>query len=128
MSIPEYRRPTRWTPYKDGIIQSFCPACRSKNTVFIGSGGYLTCSWINCPEPDFMQAWENELEVVRQKTEHVYLKELKYWRNLAEQLMKIPALRTEPTPLLLAEDQVITADKPPTEATTDTSSTLKEES
>lgn len=29
-----------------------CPACRSHDTIFIASGGYLTCSWAECTEPD----------------------------------------------------------------------------
>lgn len=28
-----------------------CPSCHSKGTLFIGAGGYLTCSFIGCPEP-----------------------------------------------------------------------------
>jgi hypothetical protein len=39
-------------------IRSWCPACKSKDTVFVASGGYLTCSWVECPEPDFMKAWQ----------------------------------------------------------------------
>jgi hypothetical protein len=28
-----------------------CPACGSTGTLFIGNGGYLTCSLIGCPDP-----------------------------------------------------------------------------
>jgi hypothetical protein len=32
-----------------------CPSCGSK-TLFIGDGGYLTCSLIGCPEPSVGKA------------------------------------------------------------------------
>lgn len=35
-------------------IQGFCPAC-GRDTLFLGSGGYVTCGWIDerepCPDP-----------------------------------------------------------------------------
>jgi hypothetical protein len=31
-------------------VQGRCPACRG-NSLFIGSGGYITCSRIDCPDP-----------------------------------------------------------------------------
>ena len=32
-------------------INMRCPSCTGK-AIFIGTGGYLTCSHIDCPEPD----------------------------------------------------------------------------
>lgn len=32
-------------------VQGFCPAC-GKPSLFLGSGGYVTCARIDCPEPD----------------------------------------------------------------------------
>jgi hypothetical protein len=31
-------------------VQGACPACK-KETLFLGSGGFVTCSWIYCPNP-----------------------------------------------------------------------------
>lgn len=36
-------------PFPD--IQGHCPAC-GWTTLFLGDGGYPTCSRIDCPEPD----------------------------------------------------------------------------
>lgn len=36
-------------------IQTRCPACGNQ-TLFIGRGGYLTCSWLKCPNPGFDDA------------------------------------------------------------------------
>jgi len=35
----------------DKRVQGFCPMGCGK-TLFLGDGGYVTCSWIECPEPD----------------------------------------------------------------------------
>ena len=32
-------------------ISMRCPSCHG-GFIFIGSGGYLTCSYVDCPEPD----------------------------------------------------------------------------
>jgi len=32
-------------------IQGKCPACDWKGTIFVGDGGYLTCSRDTCPNP-----------------------------------------------------------------------------
>lgn len=32
-----------------------CPSCGAK-TLFIGSGGHLTCSWLKCKEPTVSRA------------------------------------------------------------------------
>lgn len=31
-------------------IRGECPACKGK-TLFVGSGGYITCSYLSCPDP-----------------------------------------------------------------------------
>ncbi|MDJ0460621.1 hypothetical protein [Streptomyces sp. H27-C3] len=36
-------------PYRD--VQGRCPAC-GKTSLFLGDGGYITCSRLECPEPD----------------------------------------------------------------------------
>lgn len=33
------------------LVQGTCPACHS-TSLFLGNGGYVTCSRIDCPEPD----------------------------------------------------------------------------
>lgn len=33
------------------LIQGRCPACGTKG-LFLGDGGYITCSLIDCPQPD----------------------------------------------------------------------------
>lgn len=40
-------------PHIRGIT---CPACGSHDSIFIGTGGYLTCSWVECPEPELEAA------------------------------------------------------------------------
>ncbi|MCW8219430.1 DUF6085 family protein [Streptomyces griseolus] len=32
-------------------VQGHCPAC-GRSSLFLGSGGYVTCARIDCPEPD----------------------------------------------------------------------------
>ncbi len=32
-------------------VEGFCPAC-GKETLFLGEGGYVTCSQLGCPVPD----------------------------------------------------------------------------
>lgn len=32
-------------------VQGRCPACGSGGTLFVGAGGFLTCSLDRCPEP-----------------------------------------------------------------------------
>ena len=36
-------------------IKTSCPSCGSRS-LFIGTGGHLTCSWLNCPEPGVERA------------------------------------------------------------------------
>lgn len=31
-------------------VAGYCPACRSRS-LFVGSGGYITCGLIGCPNP-----------------------------------------------------------------------------
>lgn len=33
------------------LVQGRCPACGTKG-LFLGDGGYVTCSFIDCPQPD----------------------------------------------------------------------------
>jgi hypothetical protein len=33
-------------------VQGRCPSCRSESSLFLGSGGYVTCARIDCPSPD----------------------------------------------------------------------------
>lgn len=46
-------------------IRGHCPACGG-TTLFLGSGGYITCSLINCPRPDAASVLLDDAE-----TEHV---------------------------------------------------------
>lgn len=32
-------------------VQGYCPSCGS-SSLFLGAGGYVTCSWSDCAEPD----------------------------------------------------------------------------
>ena len=34
------------------FVQGTCPGCRMQGTLFLGSGGYVTCSSLSCPEPE----------------------------------------------------------------------------
>jgi len=38
-------------------IVTRCPACHHQ-TLFVGSGGHLTCSWLQCPNPSVAEAIE----------------------------------------------------------------------
>ena len=51
----------------DGCITDRCPTCDMR-AVFVGSGGYLTCSNLRCKEPGVGRAIEElKLEIVRLK-------------------------------------------------------------
>jgi hypothetical protein len=45
--------PSSIVPLASGLplVQGNCPACRGAS-LFLGDGGYVTCSRIDCPEPD----------------------------------------------------------------------------
>ncbi|MDB5556983.1 MAG: hypothetical protein JWL86_6967 [Rhizobium sp.] len=77
-------------------IKSWCPACKSTNTVFIGSGGYMTCSWAECPEPDYLKAWQQHCEDIRGSTWNMTKKEINHWKRYAELLEQHRHLTTEP--------------------------------
>lgn len=32
-------------------VQGYCPACRGQS-LFLGSGGYVTCRRLDCPDPE----------------------------------------------------------------------------
>ncbi len=32
------------------VVRGRCPACHLR-TLFVGAGGYITCSYLNCPDP-----------------------------------------------------------------------------
>jgi hypothetical protein len=89
---------------EEETIQSYCPACKSHNTVFVGAGGYLTCSWAECPEPDFLKAWIQHVENVRGATNKMWKKERDYWKNLAERLMQLPSYNTNVQMVVEAAD------------------------
>ena len=38
-------------------ITTRCPTCGNQ-TLFVGSGGNLTCSWVKCPEPGVERAMD----------------------------------------------------------------------
>ncbi|MFJ2675094.1 DUF6085 family protein [Streptomyces sp. NPDC087525] len=48
---PEPDDDTDNTPHCYTTVQGHCPACRG-TSLFLGSGGYVTCSRLDCPEPD----------------------------------------------------------------------------
>ncbi len=35
-------------------IRGRCPACGSAGTLFVGLGGHVTCSWVDCENPGFV--------------------------------------------------------------------------
>lgn len=37
-----------------------CPACNVES-LFVGSGGYITCSRLDCPNPDYAEAFTQKL-------------------------------------------------------------------
>lgn len=53
-------------------VQGKCPACGG-TSLFLGSGGYVTCSRIDCPDPG---AADDQLE---QRTDPA-----KYWLNIGD--------------------------------------------
>jgi hypothetical protein len=42
-------------------VQGFCPVCGSES-LFLGAGGYVTCSRIDCPEPDAVSSLLDDRE------------------------------------------------------------------
>ena len=56
----------------DETIKSRCLACKYNDSVLIGSGGYSTCSRIECPNSDFLEAWEQSaLQKVKEELERI---------------------------------------------------------
>ncbi len=49
----------------DRHVQGFCPVCGSES-LFLGSGGYVTCGWIECKRPTAVSDLLDDRE-----TEHV---------------------------------------------------------
>lgn len=84
-------------------IKSWCPACKSKDTVFVGSGGYLTCSWTECPEPDYLKAWTQHVEDVRGSTWKLAKQEIEHWKHYSELLLQAQNLKTEPVIMQVPE-------------------------
>jgi hypothetical protein len=39
-----------------GWITARCPACGWSNVLFVADGGYVTCSRIECPDPEAAHA------------------------------------------------------------------------
>jgi hypothetical protein len=37
-------------------ITARCPACGGSNSLFVASGGYITCARIDCPDPEAAHA------------------------------------------------------------------------
>jgi len=53
-------------------INMKCPSCNG-SFIFIGEGGYLTCSYVDCPEPDIAKKvaqLESENDVLREFADH----------------------------------------------------------
>jgi hypothetical protein len=52
MSQPATEQPTIRHGVAQGCpwVRGKCPACGG-TTLFLGSGGYVTCSWIRCANP-----------------------------------------------------------------------------
>jgi hypothetical protein len=68
----------KFDPKQPRIKGITCPACGSHDSIFIGTGGYLTCSWIECPEPELEAAIQQKLaEQIRAFGEEVLLKKKK---------------------------------------------------
>lgn len=38
-----------------------CPACGNNNMLFVADGGYVTCSWHKCPNPNFASAIQTQV-------------------------------------------------------------------
>jgi len=51
-------------------INMKCPSCNG-SFIFIGEGGYLTCSYVDCPEPDVAKK-VNQLEAERDDYRNQY--------------------------------------------------------
>lgn len=43
-------------------VQGVCPACGGRS-LFIGEGGWITCSRLDCPEPDAVSTILNDDEI-----------------------------------------------------------------
>ena len=54
---------------EDTGVTGYCPMGCGQ-TLFVGSGGYVTCSWVDCPRPDAVAELLSERE-----TEHIVVLE-----------------------------------------------------
>ena len=52
------------TVYRPAVVNGRCPACGSPS-LFVGSGGYVTCGYAACPDP---AAVDELLQVNQKKT------------------------------------------------------------
>ena len=43
-------RPASTQPHPNPTVQGCCPACRA-TSLFLGTGGHVTCARIDCPNP-----------------------------------------------------------------------------
>lgn len=50
-------------------ISMRCPSCNGRN-IFIGTGGHLTCSYIECPEPVIAQKIDDLMNELAEYKEH----------------------------------------------------------
>jgi hypothetical protein len=71
-----------------------CPSCGSSGTLFIGKGGYLTCSLIDCPQPGVGRA----LVALLAENE-----ETQEWEKFHPRAVKL--LRKRKNFLVIAEDE-----------------------
>jgi hypothetical protein len=56
-----------------------CPACNGQ-TLFVGNGGYLTCSNVDCPQPDTEAALTTKMELVAKEAQDTHIGRLKVLR------------------------------------------------
>lgn len=61
-----------WGSERQPRIETRCPMCKH-GTLFIGSGGHLTCSWLECPNPSLSHVHEKLLAERRELVEALRL-------------------------------------------------------
>lgn len=73
-------------------IQGRCPACNG-STLFLADGGYITCSWIECPNPDAASQIIGEVADARQHGAYTFCDQLVGHVNMAAFATKISEKR-----------------------------------
>jgi hypothetical protein len=74
-----------------------CPACNSKNTLFVAAGNYVTCSLDKCPNPDYADALaaSNRRAALEARVDEVQRLSKTRWVDLAYDIAQYLRVRAD---------------------------------